>query len=145
MDGTNRSEHDDALRASDADREQTADELRQHHAAGRLTDDEFQDRFERCLAARTIGELKTLVTDLPRSVPEAARRRPPCVRPFLAASLVLLFVLLLGVVGHPWHAGAWPPHHWAPWPLVPLALVLLFVGGRGCGREYRSCGRPREA
>jgi len=56
---------DPNLRASDADREATADRLRQHHTDGRLDQDEFQERLERCFAAKTVGELAELTRDMP--------------------------------------------------------------------------------
>jgi hypothetical protein len=56
---------DPNLRASDADREATADRLRQHHIEGRLDQDEFQARLDRCFAAKTAGELAELTRDLP--------------------------------------------------------------------------------
>ena len=56
---------DPNLRASDADREATADRLRQHHIDGRLDQDEFQARLNRCFAAKTVGELAELTRDLP--------------------------------------------------------------------------------
>jgi hypothetical protein len=57
--------HDRSLRASDADRERVAVSLRDHAVAGRLTTDELDDRTGRALAARTRGELRALMTDLP--------------------------------------------------------------------------------
>jgi hypothetical protein len=56
---------DPNLRASDADREATADRLRQDHIDGRLDQDEFQTRLDRCFAAKTMGELAELTRDLP--------------------------------------------------------------------------------
>ena len=53
------------LRASDADRDATADRLREHHTDGRLDQDEFQERLDRCFAAKTVGELAELTRDLP--------------------------------------------------------------------------------
>lgn len=53
------------LRASDADRERTAQLLREHHAVGRLTAEEFNERLEQAFAARTRGELDDLLADLP--------------------------------------------------------------------------------
>ena len=53
------------LRASDADRDAAADRLRQHHTDGRLDQDEFQERLDRCFAAKTVGELAELTRDLP--------------------------------------------------------------------------------
>lgn len=56
---------DPRLRASDADRERTAALLREHHAVGRLTAEEFDGRLEKVFAARTLGELDELLADLP--------------------------------------------------------------------------------
>ena len=58
------------LRASDAEREQHAELLREHAAQGRLTVDELEERLDRVYAARTVGELAPVVGDLP------APRRP---------------------------------------------------------------------
>src|SRR6202035_6110517 len=56
---------DPRLRASDADRERTAQLLREHHAVGRLTAEEFNSRVDKALEARTLGELDELLADLP--------------------------------------------------------------------------------
>jgi hypothetical protein len=56
---------DPRLRASDADRERTAQLLREHHAVGRLTVEEFNARLEQTFAAKTLGELDELLADLP--------------------------------------------------------------------------------
>ena len=55
-----------SLRASDADRERVAGRLRDHTVAGRLTTEELDERSGRAFAARTLGELDTLLADLPR-------------------------------------------------------------------------------
>jgi hypothetical protein len=56
---------DPRLRASDADRERTAQLLREHHAVGRLTAEEFEGRLEQVFQARRLGELDALLADLP--------------------------------------------------------------------------------
>lgn len=53
------------MRASDADRQRTVDELRRHCAAGRIDVDEYASRIERALAATTLEELDELRADLP--------------------------------------------------------------------------------
>ena len=63
---------DPNLRASDADREATADRLRQHHTDGRIDAEEFQERLDKCYAAKTVGELAELARDLPS---DSSRRR----------------------------------------------------------------------
>jgi Domain of unknown function (DUF1707) len=56
---------DPRMRASDADRERTASLLREHHAEGRLTAEEFNERLDQAFTAKTIGELDALLADLP--------------------------------------------------------------------------------
>lgn len=56
---------DPRMRASDADRERVASLLREHHAEGRLTAEEFHERLDRAFAAKTLGELDELLADLP--------------------------------------------------------------------------------
>jgi len=70
---------DPRIRAADADRDRVAALLREHHAAGRLTAEEFHDRMEKAMDARTLGELDELMADLPAidlyQLPDAALRR----------------------------------------------------------------------
>jgi hypothetical protein len=54
------------IRVSDAERDQAVAELSKHFQAGRLTQEEFEDRSGRALTARTGSELHALFTDLPR-------------------------------------------------------------------------------
>lgn len=56
---------DPNIRASDADRDRTAQLLREHHAVGRLDVDEFNERLDQVLRAKTMGELDRLTADLP--------------------------------------------------------------------------------
>lgn len=58
---------DPKIRASDADRDRTAAALREHLAAGRLTNEEFDERLDKTYAAKTLGELDDLMVDLPRT------------------------------------------------------------------------------
>lgn len=53
------------LRASDADRERVAEQLRDALAEGRLDMEEFEDRLEATYKARTYGELAPVTRDLP--------------------------------------------------------------------------------
>ena len=53
------------LRASHADRDRIAEQLRVAAGDGRLTMDELDERLEKALNARTGSELALLVTDLP--------------------------------------------------------------------------------
>lgn len=54
-----------ALRASDSDREQAAERLRDAAADGRLCTDELEHRLGTALAARTYGELDPVIADIP--------------------------------------------------------------------------------
>ena len=80
---------DPRIRASDADRDRVTALLREHHAAGRLTAEEFHERMEQALDARTLGELDELLADLPAidlyQLPDASLRRAP---PHLGQSLL---------------------------------------------------------
>jgi hypothetical protein len=72
---------DPRIRASDADRDRAAALLREHHAAGRLTAEEFHDRMDKALDAKTVGEIEELMADLPAidlyQLPAASLRRAP--------------------------------------------------------------------
>ncbi len=72
---------DPRIRASDADRDRVTALLREHHAAGRLTAEEFHERMEQALDAKTLGELDELLADLPAidlyQLPDASLRRAP--------------------------------------------------------------------
>jgi hypothetical protein len=71
---------DPRIRASDADRDRTTALLREHHAAGRLTAEEFDERMDAALNAKTVGELDDLLADLPAidlyRLPDESLRRP---------------------------------------------------------------------
>jgi hypothetical protein len=75
---------DEGPLASDAERERFVHALERHFADGRLTPDEFAERVDRVLAARSLGELYALNADLPelpvvevphRPLPQPRRRR----------------------------------------------------------------------
>jgi Domain of unknown function (DUF1707) len=70
---------DPRIRASDADRDRATALLREHHAAGRLDAEEFHERMNKALDAKTLGELDELMADLPAidlyQLPDASLRR----------------------------------------------------------------------
>lgn len=78
------------LRASDADREKAVAELRVHHHAGRLDDDELEERVSTAYGAKTVGPLYDVLEDLPvvrvdavePIAPRVVRERGWGVRPF---------------------------------------------------------------
>jgi Domain of unknown function (DUF1707)/Cell wall-active antibiotics response 4TMS YvqF len=72
------------LRASDADRERVADQLRQASGEGRLTVDELDERLSRCYAAKTVAELVELTSDVvldPQATSVAGASGTATVRP----------------------------------------------------------------
>ena len=129
---------DPNLRASDADRDATADRLRQHHTDGRLDQDEFQERLDRCFAAKTVGELAELTRDLPDdSARHRARGRTgfgllgswrmiPIVPIILA---IVAIHLIFGVAG-------------GLWVLIPIFFLARFMFFR---RGFRACSGRRGA
>jgi hypothetical protein len=64
-----------ALRASDAERDQTIALLRRHAVSGRLTLEEFTHRMDLAFAARTRPELEALTHDLPAEAQPRKKRR----------------------------------------------------------------------
>jgi len=57
------------MKASDSDRDAVVSDLGEHFQAGRLTAGEFDERTGRALVARTWGELRGLLADLPATQP----------------------------------------------------------------------------
>lgn len=53
------------VRASDADRDRTAEALAAASAEGRLSLEEYSQRSDAALVTRTLGELTSLTADLP--------------------------------------------------------------------------------
>jgi hypothetical protein len=62
-----------SLRVSDSDRERLADELREHMVAGRLSQEEFEQRVDLAYKATTQADVDALRADLPMS-PAAVQR-----------------------------------------------------------------------
>lgn len=127
-----------ALRASDGERERAADALRRHHADGRLTTDEFEQRMERALAARTLGDLDALFTDLPRlPAPDREKRParlwlwpPGAAFPLVAAVVVVVMLSSAHIF-------------WLAWPLVFVMFLKLRRLRRSYWRRSRGWPEPR--
>ena len=83
---------DPRLRAANTDREQVADLLQHHTAAGRLTLEEYEQRVTAAWQARTLDELAALTADLPD-------RRGPGRVPAAALVAATALVALLVVAG----------------------------------------------
>ena len=63
------------LRVSDQQRERAVQDIREHFAAGRLTEDELSDRVQAAYAAQTQRELAAQLADLPKLPATAAERK----------------------------------------------------------------------
>ena len=108
---------DPRLRVGDAERGQVIDQLAEHHAAGRLTLPEFEERMTSAWTARTGAELETLVRDLP-TLAGPAPRAPAVPRPrldgqlrtYLAVIALLWLIWLVTGAGYPWPI--WPMLGW---------------------------------
>ena len=82
------------LRASDDDRDRLVEQLQRHAADGRLSLDEYAERVDRVLVARTHGELAAVVHDLPAGTTvDAALDHREGARQLIVALLVALLVL----------------------------------------------------
>jgi hypothetical protein len=130
------------IRVSDADRDQAIAELSEHFQAGRLTQEEFEERSGRALQARTGDDLAGLFTDLPgrdtAPVPPAGGPvfgaggagdlNRMCHRP--TARLIILGVLAVIIVGNV--LGGIAGHVGFGWliPVVVLGSVLVRLARR---------------
>ena len=71
---------DDSIRVSDADRDRVTAQLRDHFAAGRITPAELDQRLSAALNAKTFGDLRGIMADLPGPVPAPLGAAPPPLR-----------------------------------------------------------------
>jgi Domain of unknown function (DUF1707) len=119
------------MKASDSDRDAVVSDLGEHFQAGRLTAGEFDERTGRALAARTWGELRDLLADLPAAqpAPRVPATRSPSAGPWrpagrfapppiaVLAGLGIAVAVLVNVA----HAG---------WGFIWLLLPALLVARR---------------
>jgi fatty acid desaturase len=99
--------------ASDTEREQVAETLRTHAAAGRLDPEELDDRLGRVFAARTRADLAPLVADLPAPAASPRKRREvPRVAPVIPLAILLVAIWALTGAGY-------------FWPVWPIGAVLI--------------------
>ena len=121
-----------SIRASDADRERVVELLRQHSAEGRITSEEFDERMSAAYAAKTMGALSELTSDLPVDLAEHTRHQAELARRNAArkpvsmqlraavaswASLAVLLTVIWAVSG----GGAF----WPAWPLGVLGALTV--------------------
>jgi hypothetical protein len=122
---------DDHIRVSDADRERVTGRLREHFAEGRLTSDELDERVSAALNAKTFGDLRPLMADLPEPVPAPPRAAPP--RPagpppwvaYRRGPRLMPLLMLVALVALVAPAGG-------AWLVLGLFKVVLIVWLVGC-------------
>src|SRR5262249_33235099 len=118
--GRRASQADPNMRVSHAERTEVADRLSKHYGDGRLDEEEFNERLDRAMKAKTQSDLDGLFDDLPE--PEASRAversrpNPPGPRPAPAPRDAL--PRRVGVAPPRGGTGARPPF------LLPLGGVL---------------------
>jgi hypothetical protein len=126
---------DRRLRVGDAEREMVAAILRREHLAGRLDNDELDERLTRCLAAKSFAELDELIVDFPPREPVLRRSSWRWPRPW-----PLLLLPLIALV-------AFASHGRALWLVVPLLFWFLvrpiLWGSHGWGCRPYSGARGR--
>ncbi len=128
-----------AMRASDADRDAVLSDLSEHFQAGRLTTGEFEERTGQALAARTLGELRALLADLPATRPAAAT--PPgttsCPASGRAAPRLIAALAGIGIA-----AAVLVNAAHGRWGLIWLFPPVLLVARRlTCSYAPRRCGQ----
>jgi hypothetical protein len=123
------------VRASDQQRERTAQELREHFAAGRLTEEELSERVQQAYAARTEEQLRQILADLPplpispqQHKAELAARRSQLQRRLLQemGGGICLFVICLAV----WLADGAHGQFWPIWVALIAVIPLIRNGWR---------------
>jgi Domain of unknown function (DUF1707) len=140
------------IRASDAEREQTAELIRQAAAEGRLTMAELEERLTSTYGARLRHELPPLVVDLPappRPAPAAPgpRRLSGWDLAALGLHAALVVALVVALLAR-WVAGGavffWPvfPIFWVVFSLVVHARLRRFGPGRPGWRPVPAAGDP---
>lgn len=139
------------LRASDAERERTVAQLRDHFGAGRISEEELDERSDSAYAARTLGELRALVADLP-ALP-ARPSRPGHDAGLEAAKRHVLqnagtSVLVALVCVAIWLATGASTYFWPMWVIFGVAVRTAFFAWEALGpgsAQRRQIGRGSAA
>jgi len=126
---------DPRIRASDDDRDRAASLLREHHAVGRLTPEEFSERLDKVYEAKTIGDLDELMADLPSidlyRLPHASMQRHTGSIPGGTSGLSALRAQGGAVSRRGRFSPAWQAA-WGSWFCVSLVCFVIWaVSGAG--------------
>lgn len=117
------------VRASDAERKAVVDELTRHCGEGRLTLEETEERIAAAWAARTVADLTTLLSDLPR--PRKGPSGPPArmhERRSTAAQTLFAVHLRVYLIVNAFLIAIWAltgsSEFWPIWPILGWGLGL---------------------
>jgi hypothetical protein len=112
-----------AVRVGDREREETADALREHAAAGRLEPDELEERLEAAYRARTQVDLDRLTHDLParEALPAKRERSLPADARRLIYGALAADVLAVAI----WAAADPGGDFWPKWVWILTTVILL--------------------
>jgi hypothetical protein len=142
---------DDRIRISDADREQVTARLREHFAEGRLSSDELEERITGALSAKTFGDLRRLMADLPDPTPatppdwRAAPLRSrssglACRGPRLLPLALIVLIAALVIPGAGWLFLAFVKVVFVLWLVACVAGVIAAARFRRHVRRYWQSG-----
>jgi hypothetical protein len=134
------------VRASDEEREQTVDALRQHFAAGRISSGELEERVGHAYEATTRGDLDGLVVDLPSERGRrAAKRMHEANRAAWRAHATSYTAVNAGLVGI-WGATG-GGEFWPGWPMAWWGMFLgwHWLASRAMNRKLDRRDRRRAA
>jgi Domain of unknown function (DUF1707) len=130
-----------AIRASDADREQVVEVLRDHYAEGRLTLDEFDERTSSAYAAKTRTDLRKLTNDLPVDLSfgpahVAIATGPTAVAPRTLRVAPVLPILLIVALSTGFH-GRGHHHFFLVFPVIPFMVIGCVLAWRWLLSRHR--------
>jgi hypothetical protein len=145
---------DDRIRISDADRERVAARLREHFAEGRLSSDELDERITATLSAKTYGDLRAVMADLPDSAPVPpgpphGSQVPPWAvghwavvprGPRLMPLLIVVFIAALVIPGAGWLFFAFVKFALVVWLIACLAGIIAAARFRRHVRRFWQSG-----
>jgi Domain of unknown function (DUF1707) len=142
---------DDRIRVSDADREQVTARLREHYAEGRLSSDELDERVTAALNAKTFGDLRRVMTDLPDTAmePGPAPQSPPWTGkprlilwrgPRLLPLALILLIAAVVIPGAGWLFFAFLKIMLVLWLVAIIAGVFMAARFRRRMRRYWQSG-----
>src|SRR5215471_3922887 len=130
---------DPNIRVSHAERTEVADRLSKHYGDGRLDEEEFNERLDRAMKAKTRADLTGEEPPRPSAGPPVPHvARPPRRHSSLGRVVFLVFVAIVAIMvgqalagplfAFPFHAGMWP-WGWGfhvPWLLIGLVVFLWY-------------------